>query len=324
MPLSKIYFRADAGQEIGYGHFTRSLALASMLQDRFDCTFFTQTPTDYQKVEANEVCRLVELPSDDSKFNLFLNYLVGDEIIFLDNYFFTSDYQKKIKAKGCKLVCIGSNDRHYFADLVINTIITNKDEFSAEPYTKFCLGIEWTILRYPFINFNIEKRNPEEGRVVVCFGGTDPLMITENIINILKKAKKVKQISVIATSQFDENRLSSLREKGCFTYVNQTAKEIVSIFEKCEFAILSTSTIALEALSCGIPVIGGFYIDNQTRIYNFLVEKEYIVGLGNLQDNNIEENLLTILKNTKFNRNEDKTLNLKSLPNRYIKVFNRL
>ena len=32
----KIYFRADAGVDIGYGHFTRTLALADMLKDDFE------------------------------------------------------------------------------------------------------------------------------------------------------------------------------------------------------------------------------------------------------------------------------------------------
>ena len=75
----KIFFRADAGPEIGYGHFIRTLALADMLKEDFDCTFFTQTPTDYQKREAASVCTLVELPADDSRFDLFLEKLSGDE-----------------------------------------------------------------------------------------------------------------------------------------------------------------------------------------------------------------------------------------------------
>ena len=50
----KIYFRADAGPEIGYGHYIRSLALADMLKDDFDCTMFTQTPTEYQYNEAKQ------------------------------------------------------------------------------------------------------------------------------------------------------------------------------------------------------------------------------------------------------------------------------
>ena len=117
----KIYFRADAGPNIGYGHYIRSLALADMLKQDFDCTMFTQVPTDYQLRECETVCPIVALPDDESKFQKFLEYLKGDEIVVLDNYFYTTDYQRAIKAKGCKLVCIDDiHDKHYVADVVIN------------------------------------------------------------------------------------------------------------------------------------------------------------------------------------------------------------
>ena len=93
----KIFFRADADKQIGYGHFVRSLALADMIKEDFDCIFFTQSPTEYQKREIQKVCPLIELPSNDTKLVVFLNFLQGDEIVFLDNYFFTSDYQLQIK-----------------------------------------------------------------------------------------------------------------------------------------------------------------------------------------------------------------------------------
>ena len=98
--VRKVFFRADADATIGYGHFVRSLALADMLKDDFDCTFFTQAPSRYQEEEVSKVCRLVSLPADDRKFQLFLDQLDGDEIVFLDNYFFTPAYEREIKAKG--------------------------------------------------------------------------------------------------------------------------------------------------------------------------------------------------------------------------------
>ena len=119
----KIFFRADASQSIGYGHFIRTLALADMLKDDFDCVFYTQTPTEYQRKELEKVCPFIELPDDDTRFRLFIEELKGDEIVVLDNYFFTTDYQRSIKTKGCKLVCVDDmHDKHYVADVVINHV----------------------------------------------------------------------------------------------------------------------------------------------------------------------------------------------------------
>ena len=87
---TKVYIRADASDQIGFGHFIRSLALVEMLKDEFDCTFFTQEPNDFQKEEVSKVCKLTELHADDTKLDDFLNCLTGDEIVVLDNYFYTS------------------------------------------------------------------------------------------------------------------------------------------------------------------------------------------------------------------------------------------
>ena len=95
--MSKIYFWADADSYIGYGHFIRTLALAEMLKDDFDCTFFTQFPTTFQKVEVERICKLVALPNNETKFDVFLNLLEEKVIVFLDNYFFSSSYQNKSK-----------------------------------------------------------------------------------------------------------------------------------------------------------------------------------------------------------------------------------
>lgn len=138
MTRRKIFFRADAGAQIGYGHFIRTLALADMLRDDFDCTFFTQSPSEYQQREAEEVCPLVALPSDDSKFEEFIDCLKGEEFVVLDNYFYTSEYQKQIKEKGCKLVCIDDmHDKHYYADVVAVRIEYNTLKVSVTRSARF-------------------------------------------------------------------------------------------------------------------------------------------------------------------------------------------
>ena len=121
----RIFFRADASPTIGYGHYIRSLALADMLKQDFDCTMFTQMPTDYQLREVQSVCSIRYLSDTDAKFDEFLDKLHGDEIVVLDNYFFTTDYQRAIKSKGCKLVCIDDmHDKYFVADAIINSAPT--------------------------------------------------------------------------------------------------------------------------------------------------------------------------------------------------------
>ena len=82
----------------------------------------------------------------------------------LDNYFFTTDYQRAIKHKGCRLVCVDDmHDKHYVADVVINHGQTNPALFDVEFYTRLCLGFDWALLRLSLIH--IYYRLTEKGEV---------------------------------------------------------------------------------------------------------------------------------------------------------------
>lgn len=284
-PKRKIIFRADAGPEIGYGHFIRTLALADMLKDDFDCVFYTQTPTDYQKKEAASVCPLVELPATDSRLELFLDMLTGDEIVVLDNYFYTTDYQRKIKEKGCQLVCIDDmHDKHYVADLVINHGNVSPEQFSKEPYTLLCLGLDYALLRRPFLEAakrtRLKGSNKNVERVAICFGGSDPLHLTEKTLTELMLITSIQWIDVIVGAHF--NAFAQFEDLRIHFHQSISAQEVAYIFTACDVAIVSTSSVCIEALACGATVAAGWYVDNQREGYIDLISKGWIIGLDYL------------------------------------------
>ena len=73
--MKKIYFRADASSDIGYGHFVRSLALADILKDYFDCYFATIHPTEYQLKEISKVCQYYRFQTMVPIMTIFFRYL---------------------------------------------------------------------------------------------------------------------------------------------------------------------------------------------------------------------------------------------------------
>lgn len=48
---------------------------------------------------------------------------------------------------------------------------------------------------------------------------------------------------------------------------NLSAGSIADLFSTVDVAILPASTMMNEALACGTPVIGGYYVDNQEHDY---------------------------------------------------------
>lgn len=310
---------------MGYGHFIRTLALADMLKNDFDCTFVTAEPTETQKKQIAPICPLIELPSDTSKFEKFLEMLNGDETVVLDNDYFTTDYQKQIKAKGCKLVCIDDlHNKHYVADVVVNHLLSKKSLFSVEKYTKLCLGPEWALLRTPFLHDCKHFKDIDKKALTVCtvFGGADYFGLTDKAVEVLKAIPSVSKIKAVVG--FDKQTPDD-QSMNVEYHRNLAAAGMAHLFGDCDVAILPASTVCIEALACGVPVIGGFYTQGQKEACVQYVKDNMIVGIGDLQKNitakylNDAFNLCWKKKRTKF-----ETSVFEAVPERYVQLFSNL
>lgn len=282
MAKHTIIFRADGGPSIGMGHFTRTLALAEMLNEHFHCIFATLQPTEYQIAEIEKICHgRIVLPVDDSHFEQFLGYLKGDEIVVIDNYYFTTDYQKAIKAKGCKLVCIDDmHDKHFVSDVVINHAEgIDKNEYSIEPYTKLLLGYKYALLRKDYLNPDIETHKKKYSALIMM-GGADPLNITSRILEQMVAIDFKKPIAVVST----KNGLEPFKKSDEFIFFKSlNAKQVVELMQTSEFGILPASTVAIEASAIRLPFICGYFIDNQKEIYHSIKEKNLAICVGDYQ-----------------------------------------
>ena len=289
----KIYFRADAGPEIGYGHYIRSLALADMLKQDFDCTMFTQMPTEYQLREAEGICAIVTLPNDDSKFDKFLEYLKGDEIVVLDNYFFTTDYQRAIKAKGCQLVCIDDmHDKHFVADAIINSAPDiDPANYDKEQYTRLYHGLEYILLRKEFLEATHAVSTERSDSVFVCFGGSDEYDMTQKTCRILLANTDYELNVVIGEHYAHRDDLEALDVKRMRTYSNLNATDMVQLMREAYFAIVPLSTTMLETCCTRTPIISGFDADNQLNMARSEIINQMCYNCGTLFEN-FEQNLL--------------------------------
>ena len=322
--MQKILFRADAGAGIGYGHFIRTLALADMLKNDFDCIFYTTEPTPYQVAQMADVCSYVALEAKN-KFYQFLDCLKGDEIVVLDNYFYTTDYQRKIKAIGCKLVCIDDmHDKHYVADLIINQgICWTKEDYSCEPYTSFAFGLQYSLLRKAFFDASRKRnklvRKNDNISVVVAFGGSDFLDLTHKIIQEIVEQPIIKHITAIVGDRYlTENKI--LSDKVDYKK-NLSAEDIAELFLNTDVAILPASTMMNEAMACGTFIIGGYYVTNQEYDYYSYLKENLIIGVGDYSDADCVERVKMALTRT-----ETKVVNsiTPDTPQRMVELFKTL
>ncbi len=317
MSKRKIYFRADASATIGYGHFIRTLALADMLKDDFDCTFFTTSPSTYQIEEMGKVCDYIAL-TEETKFEDFINLLNGDEIVVLDNYFFTTEYQRTIMGIGCKLVCVDDlHNSHFVSNAVLNPALLSTSEYDVEPYTKLCLGLEYALLRKPFIEQHKDVKKVY-GRWLLAFGGSDFDNMTEKFLSFLQGDSRVKDITVIVGDAYKYyDNLKNYTKAS--VYKNLTAEEMSIKMRQAEYAVLPSSTISIEALASGCKVANGYFVDNQIETSLMYKQEGYCVGLGDLRE---VSNTVFIDELLLFNPSH--SLDFSLIPLKYKQLFNSL
>lgn len=312
----KIFFRADAGAQIGYGHFVRTLALADMLRDDFECTFFTVSPSPYQIGEMEKVCDFVVL-EEETGFEDFLNFLHGDEIVVLDNYFFTTEYMRQIKDRGCGLVCVDDmHNRHYVADVVINHGLANPSVFDVEPYTKLALGLDYALLRKPFLTYSGSRR--EKNHWFVSFGGSDFDNMTAKFVSYLDQDPTVAGITVvIGDAYMYRDSLDAFHKIEIKK--NLTASQMKDEMSRSEYAVVPSSTVCLEALACGCKIASGFFVGNQSEGYMNLLKNRIVYPLGNLYNYNSSRFISEMMCYKYCN-----ALRFDSIPLRYIDLFKNI
>lgn len=304
MSPKDIVLRADAGKTIGYGHFIRSLALAGYLKEDFNCIFCTFNPselhpTKYQLDEISKICiyKHIAAASLEDYNNEFVNSLKGNEIVVLDNYYFQTEFQKKIRERGCRLVCIDDlHDRHMVADAVLTGCPLKESDFSLEQYTKFYGGLQHSFLREPFLlSRRKERENNQLKNIVVAIGGADPYGLTGKTIDILCNIPHKLNIAVIAG---DTVEIEADDNRNVRIFHRLAAQEIVDLFNWADLGIFPASTICIEALACHLPIAAGWYVDNQKEFYQYGVTHGLFTPLGNFlqEGETLKELIMEVLK----------------------------
>ncbi len=329
-----IIFRADGGPAIGMGHFIRTLALAEMLQDDFYCIYATQSPTEYQINEIKTVCHnRIDLPADETHFNVFLDLLEGDEIVVLDNYFFTTEYQNCIKQKGCKLVCIDDlHDKKFVADLIINHApVVEPSDYDAMPYTLYALGLKFILIRPAFLNQAQKQRKIKNiDTILICFGGSDPLNLTKSVLQVVLKFEKFKKIILITGAANQAvNVLSELAEKDSRIEhkhsLNQ--QQMLETMLQADLAIVPTSGILFELMSVGVAVITGYFAKNQQEASFNFSSLQLAFNLGSLNEKLYEKlydqiNAITVENSQKMIDNQKNTI--KNSKCSFVDIFKKI
>ena len=279
-----VVFRADGHASMGLGHLLRSAALAEMLTGPFACYLaYRYCPDSLLQQLSGQFAGIQRLacvePGEESQelVRYARSVPTGNTppIVILDGYHFNTDYQRTITLAGLPLVCIDDiYAYHFVADIVINHAGgVQASQYSAEPYTKFLLGPQYALLRAPFRDGKVARRDPEPKEIFVCLGGADPPNATLDVVQQIVTIFPEYTTQVVVGAAYCHMESLSTFVGNCSSTVKVhhgiDAATMASLMSGTQYGITSPSTVSFEYLSVG----GILYLlpiaDNQTAIYRY-------------------------------------------------------
>ena len=315
MKRKKIIFRADGNSKTGLGHLYRVFALVEMLSSDYDYVLLTRDDSELIVIPESYNFEIIPLKIDiinESKW-LSKTYDVKSHLILVDGYSFNSEYQKKIKEEGYKLIYIDDLAKsEMFADVVVNhSLSVSIRDFDTSENIEYALGSKYAILRPEFLKkAKFFKKAKLIKSVFICFGGADFNNLTLKALRAVLNINAIKEINIVLGKAYKELEIFQLikeNEHKVFLHQNLNEKEMVSLMDRCELGIMPSSTIAYESCSAKMIILSGHYIDNQMAIYRGLVKNNLIYAAGDLNKITEEKlkNLILSILNKSINEYQE-------------------
>lgn len=284
LTLPVVYFRCDAGSQIGLGHLVRCLALAQVLRPSFQPHFLVREPAPaLAALVLTEHFQLTALPAkpdylEEAAALCAFPFQPGD-LVVLDGYAFTTSYQQVLKQHGLLLVYL--DDLQAFpipADVVLNQAGgLDPGAYQVPASTRLCLGPDYALLRLPFLEAAARDRHlPALERVFLNMGGADPGNETARILDQLHTGAPDLGVEVVTGSAYpfrESLEAWALAHPRVRLHQQLSAAEMCQVMESCQAAILPPSSVAYEWCCVGGPLFLHQTAGNQAGMRTFLLQQ---------------------------------------------------
>ena len=310
----RILFRADGNKTTGLGHLYRLFAIVEMLKEDFEYTYLTRTSSTIEVIPVEYDLKLIDvnISIEQEPDWLAKQFKPEESILIADGYHFDSSYQKRIKELGFTMVYIDDLATECMhADLVINhSPSISTDSFNDSGHTDYALGTKYALLRPSFLTAAKEPRKIDRiDKAFVCFGGADKLDLSLKTTKALLQIDQILEIHVVLGAAYKNNGIHELVEKNSSKiklHSNLSEEQLVNLMKSCNFAVAPSSTICYELCCVKMPILSGYFVENQKRIYDDLV-KNKVISLGgnftNFTISDFKKQIEKSIKDRSFKKN---------------------
>ncbi len=121
--------------------------------------------------------------------------------------------------------------------------------------------------------------------VFICFGGADPYNLTLKALKACLQVHTIEVVNIVLGGAYshDTDAISNLEtNKRVHIHRNLSEVEMAKVMLSSNLAIVPSSTILYELCCIKMPILSGYFVDNQKRIYHGFLERKAIFGMGNI------------------------------------------
>ncbi|MBL77291.1 MAG: UDP-2,4-diacetamido-2,4,6-trideoxy-beta-L-altropyranose hydrolase [Chloroflexi bacterium] len=298
-----IFIRVESGEDVGYGHIIRCMALANYLKIHFKIIFITSNSTgnlnslikknNFRRIS---LMRLIPLSHsniiNDAQQTIKIIKKFGNEksLLLVDSYNLPIRWESLVKPYVRKLIVIDDLiSRKHNCDLIIDqNLHTDMKKLYQNLIPNSCVklfGPDYAILRKQFFiqRKHMKVRSLPIQKILISFGGSDKKDYTLSILNLIECLEKIKKIYVVvgsASSNKDKIRYFC-KNHSQFEYIEQT-ENMAKLMRNADLAIGSGGTTTWERCCLGLPSIIFVTSIDQKDIANAVSRYNCGINLGKL------------------------------------------
>ena len=313
----KFGFRVDAGDQVGFGHFFRALALGSSLRDLgHDVSFITHdTPLWAASLAASESIAVVRLKNGESlefeigepnTFNLSTDDAARTvsaskrlelDLLIFDHYGIGQEWVDEVSSSGVKLMQIADDRAIDGLDWVLDygfDASLEKHGLDTKLETKSLLGPTYAALpsRQPkALVRGYAQSKDTKPLALVALGSAVPADVLDGIADAYRSNSRRFDMCIVSNTKSENERLGP-----GLTWLSQV-DGLAHLLAQASFAVTSGGVTMYERIAWGVPGVAIKTAENQSPAFRQLVSEglgtDTFLDLGDLVADHLLEQIAT-------------------------------
>jgi spore coat polysaccharide biosynthesis predicted glycosyltransferase SpsG len=279
-----ITFHVTAGRQVGFGHLSRCLALAALLEDRAEVQFAGDFDASAKAMVDQHDFRMVPRDGDGSGDVAVIDMMFDP--IDMDRY--DTDIIQKIANSALSTILI-SSAATCPKDLPVDVVIgyhPRVDIPAVAPTYVLYWGLEYAPIPKAFIDRIPERRHVRDRieRCVVGLGGSERITGLLTTLGALSDMAFSGHVDILLSplhgSFFEEVQ----RAAACINAtIHHRVASVAPLLEGADCAIVSYGNFMYEAMSFGVPTCVMGVKEFQVRYAETLADQGLILSLGDAE-----------------------------------------